>query len=252
MADTDPEHDAQLADFAERFGFSQAAVRHLSDAVSDGGGDMAMFDHTEFAGPGQWMRGGLIMITDPANHVLKNRIDALCNALSEQLRRTHAGATRRHRRIEPDARAWDTGPAVHDHWWPSELGEPSVSGRQNDLAYAYFDAARRLAIRRGERIAVYDTGDHRITGVAQADADIRAETVFTSQLGEVSLGSLARCDSGNEDTSQASAAPRAGSATGQSTDEILSALERLGELQRQGVLTEAEFAAKKQALLDRL
>jgi hypothetical protein len=31
-------------------------------------------------------------------------------------------------------------------WWPAELGNPSSTGGQNDLRYAYFPQSRRLAI----------------------------------------------------------------------------------------------------------
>ena len=52
-------------------------------------------------------------------------------------------------------------------WWPVELGTPSALGAQNDLRYAYFAAARRLAINHGGRITIHDTGDHRVSGVSQ-------------------------------------------------------------------------------------
>ena len=233
-----------LDDYAERFGFSLPAVQHLWETVAQGGGDMAMFDHPEFAGPGQWMRGGLIMITEPGNHVLKNRIDALCNELSRLYRERGDAAQPGHRRINAHARAWDTVAVERENWWPAELGEPAAVGEQNQLAYAYFDAARRLAIRRGKRVTLYDTGTHRITGVAQSQYEDASDVVFTSQIGEVALAELAQVPSNTE----AESATPAGS----SSSDILDALERLGELQRQGVLTEAEFAAKKQALLARL
>ena len=237
---------AQLADHAERFGFSVAAVAHLWAAVVQGGGDMAMFDHPEFAGPGQWMRGGLIMITEPSNRVLKNRIDALSNALSRLYR--EQTADRRHEpwRINPNARGWDTVVPEHERWWPAELGEPAARGENARLAYAYFDGPARLAIRRAGRVTLYATGAHHITGVAQTQNAEAGEIVFTSQIGEVALADLS-CIADHEKSDSA----RAGAAGG-SHNAILDALERLGELKRQGVLSEAEFAAKKQELLARL
>ena len=64
----DPVPDRTLADCAERFGFSRSAMQQLWAAVVEGGGDMAMFDHPEFHGPGQWMRGGLMMTTTPGGN----------------------------------------------------------------------------------------------------------------------------------------------------------------------------------------
>ena len=256
MTDPQTDSDTSTAALADRFGFSADAVRHLHHAVEQGGGDMAMFDHPEFAGPGQWMRGGLIMLTDANNHGLKSRVDALCNALSEQLRRANVASASRHRRIDPDARAWDTGPRVRDHGWPAELGQPSATGTQNDLAYAYFDAARRLAIRENGQLAVYDTGEHRISGVAQSQQGAASRLVFTSQLGEVPLERLTRVDGVSDGApAEAPAAaeplPQAASAPSDSAG-ILDAIERLGELHRKGLLTDGEFASKKQELLARL
>ena len=42
---------------------------------------MAQFSHLEFGGSGQWMRGGMIMVSDMFNNYLKGRIDGLCNEL---------------------------------------------------------------------------------------------------------------------------------------------------------------------------
>jgi hypothetical protein len=51
-----------------------------------GRGGMAQFKHPEFGGPGQWMSGGAIMISDMFNNVLKARVDGLCKELSALVR----------------------------------------------------------------------------------------------------------------------------------------------------------------------
>ena len=246
----DPVPDRTLADCAERFGFSRSAMQQLWAAVVEGGGDMAMFDHPEFAGPGQWMRGGLILITEPGNQVLKNRIDAACNTLSRVMRESWDVNTSDHRRIHAGARGWDTVRVEREVWWPHHLGEPDATGEQNAMAYAYFAAARRLAVRRAERVSLYDTGDHHITGLAQSQQQQAGEMVFTSQLGEVALADMVAVATPAASDPEPATEPTPGA--GSSSAEILDALERLGQLQRQGVLTEAEFAAKKQELLARL
>ncbi|WP_431272659.1 hypothetical protein [Dankookia sp. P2] len=78
----------------------------------------------------------------------------------------------------------DFGPA----WWPEELGQPASSGGQDGLQYAFFPEARRLAIRRDGRVTVYDSGQHRISGVAQQGGS-RAP-VFSSAEGEVTPDDL--------------------------------------------------------------
>ena len=75
-------------------------------------------------------------------------------------------------------------------WWPEELGNPSALGSQNDVHYVYFRDARRLLLRHGREITTYDTGDHDITGVAQASDARHAR--FSSPRGEVDLASLRR------------------------------------------------------------
>ena len=79
----------------------------------------------------------------------------------------------------------DFGPA----WWPEELGQPATSGGQDDVKYAFFPAARRLAIRRDGRVTVYDSGEHRISGVSQQQGSGRA-LAFSSDQGEVKAEEL--------------------------------------------------------------
>ena len=75
-------------------------------------------------------------------------------------------------------------------WWPNGLGEPSATGSQNDLRYAYFSELRRLAVQKGGTTTLYDTGDHRIGGVAQRQQNGDGGATFTSQSGDVQLDDL--------------------------------------------------------------
>jgi len=77
-----------------------------------------------------------------------------------------------------------------ERWWPEALGTPSSLGSQNDVHYAYFRAARRLLLRRGDEITTYDAGDHDIYGVSQASDTKHAK--FVSNQGEVDIESLRR------------------------------------------------------------
>ena len=69
-------------DIAHRHGFSVDATLTMLDAVINGNGGMAQFSHPEFAGSGQWMRGGMTMVSDMFNSNLKGRVDGLCSELS--------------------------------------------------------------------------------------------------------------------------------------------------------------------------
>lgn len=149
-------HDLQT--LATGHGFSLSAVQHLYQALIKGNGTMAQFSHPELGGNGQWMSGGMIMIGDMFNHGLKARVDALCNDLYGQLQ---------------TAPPRDSSPAFTplsrfpDSPWPAEWGQPTVSGGQNDLAYAYFPIQHRLAVRYGGRMTVFDTTGFAIAGFSQ-------------------------------------------------------------------------------------
>ena len=110
---------------------------------------MAQFSHPDLGGNGQWMRGGMTMVGDMFNSGLQSTVSGICSELSAQLA---AGAVLVDR---PDpARAGSSAGfsgfgSFGGDWWPPDLGRPSSSGGQNDSAYAYFPATRRLAIRQG-------------------------------------------------------------------------------------------------------
>jgi hypothetical protein len=79
-------------------------------------------------------------------------------------------------------------------WWPEDLGEPSSSGGQNDIRYAFFPDARRLAIKCDGKVTVYDSGDHRIGGVSQQQG-ASSSLAFSSQNGDVKLDDLKKVGS---------------------------------------------------------
>jgi hypothetical protein len=79
-----------------------------------------------------------------------------------------------------------------ERWWPEELGEqPNSAGDQNETRYAFFGDQQRLAVDTGDgKVRVYDTEDHRISGVQQHQSSIGRKVTFTSQKGEVDLATL--------------------------------------------------------------
>ena len=81
-----------------------------------------------------------------------------------------------------------------ERWWPENLGDnPNSAGGQNETRYAFFGDKSRLAVDLGDgSIQVYDTGDHRISGVQQHQGSSGRKVTFTSQDGEVALEKLRR------------------------------------------------------------
>lgn len=286
MSETQDMKRRFIEEFATRHGLGTEATETLLRAVAAGGGTMAQFSHPELGGMGQWSRGGMIMVGDMFNNALKYRVDTLCTELSDALYQNPAlGA-------EPRAPGSAAGFSGFGSWWPEEFGSPSSSGAQNDLRYAFFPGARRLVIEKAGVQAVYDTGEHMISGVSQQQGSDQTLS-FTSQFGTVWLSALPRIDGGMAESAPQYAGSQdfgAPAATPQDTgthdtaswqspapmaamqspepapapvlvtaqpairnaDDIFAMLERLADLKAKGILTDEEFAAKKAELLARL
>jgi len=182
-----PSGDAAVADLAQRYRVSDGAVRALLDAVVRGGGAMAQFSHPELGGSGQWMRGGMTMVGDMFNPGLQATVSGICSELASMM----ASGTALVLQPEPNSAGsgYGTFGPLGGQWWPAELGRPGSSGGQNDTAYAYFPGPRRLAVRHGEAITLYDTGEHVITGVQQQQGS-RGSLEFSSQFGTFTVDGL--------------------------------------------------------------
>ena len=159
-------------------------------------------------------------------------------------------------------------PDTSGTWWPSDLGAPASVGAQNSVRYAYFPGPRRLAIDLNGHVTTYDTLDHQIGGFGQQQSGSGSFS-FTSQYGLVDVASLPVV-SGPGLGQPAHAAPppppppqpapaepfapppAGGSATSLRQSDIMSAIEKLADLHTKGILTQAEFSAKKVELLSRL
>src|SRR3954467_12722007 len=196
MRNLTSEGQAKIAEIAQRHGASTDGVLTMLDALQRGGGTMAQFSHPDFGGSGQWMRGGMTMVSDLFNNALKARVDAICNELSNLL----AGDLSWFYEPQPAqnssfSMSGSFGGYGSGSWWPPELGQPNSSGGQNDIRYAYFGHANRLAVDMGGTVTVYDTGDHVISGVSQQQGNGWTLT-FSSQYGTVPISSL-RVVSGN-------------------------------------------------------
>lgn len=271
---------ARVAEVANRHGVSQATAEALLDALARGGGSQAQFSIPELGGMGQWSRGGMTMVGDMFNNALKARVDGLCNDLSYLIGQPGIFA--------PMASGFSGGGYSGGGYsgdWPAGLGQASSAGSQNDMRYAVFPTTRRLAVSRGGVVTVYDTGDHMIGGVSQAQSGDQSLS-FSSQRGTVRLSDLAVVSpEGNApapvpgpqpqaapapDVARAAAqapashvapdpvatpapdAPAGSFAAAAPAGDIISMIERLAELKARGVLTDEEFAAKKADLLSRL
>ncbi len=159
---------ASSEELARQHGVSAGAVDALREALHRGGGRMAQFSHPELGGMGQWSAGGMTQVGDMFNTALRDKVDALCQALAGD-----GGSP------QPSQPA----DAAHD-WWPEGLGRPSATGAQNGTRYACFPEARRVAVQQAGQTTLYDSGEHRISGVSQQQSGT-GDLTFHSQLGQI-------------------------------------------------------------------
>jgi hypothetical protein len=178
--------DGDLVDrMAKKHSISPAAVQVVLAALRSGGGRMAQFSHVDFGGMSQWSPG-MSMVGDMFNTQLKAKLDSLCTDIAAHLNNSElAGGVQAGREDEVSYRSASRSA----DWWPAGLGTPAAVGAQNDLRYAVFPETHRLVIDEQGAISVYDTGHHRIFGVAQAQSTDRTIT-FTSQDGLLRIADL--------------------------------------------------------------
>jgi hypothetical protein len=219
MRQLSPAGQELINGIAQRHGFSFDATMSMLDSVINGNGSMAQFSHPEFSGSGQWMRGGMTMVSDMFNNYLKGRVDGLCSELSNlianqpDLVRTGSfqsqsqggnnqgsgyGSGQQQSNFGGGSQQQGGGnfgaaslfvPGTSNDWWPSDLRFPNSTGAQNNVRYAYFAQARRLVIDVGGTVTVYDTLDHQIGGFSQQQS-VGGTLSFNSQYGLIDVASL--------------------------------------------------------------
>jgi hypothetical protein len=265
----------RIDELAQRYSVSTHAVMTLLQALVNSNGTMAQFNHWELGGGGQWMQGGMTMVGDMFNYGLKSKVDGLCSELSQLLAQqpfvpfpasfqSQSPGSGQQQGGYVDAGSVslfvpDPPGRASGQWWPAELGFPKESGAQNQVRYAYFSQAHRLAVEMNGHVTVYDSLDHQIGGVSQQQGSGGSLT-FTSQYGTVNVANLpiVLVDGVSSNAPEPRLAPAPSplsepyrAETTQETD-IFTKIERLADLQKKGILSPEEFAAKKAELLSRL
>ncbi|MDD5578081.1 MAG: SHOCT domain-containing protein [Methylobacter sp.] len=281
MRQLTPEGQQIINNLAQRYNFSPDAVFSLLQSVINGNGSMAQFNHPEFGGSGQWMRGGMIMLGDMFNNNLKNSVGGLCQELSNLIANQpdllQSGSFQSQNQGSQQQGNYSgnqqqqNGPGANGpvslfvpppagssgNWWPAGLQFPTSTGAQNNVRYAYFATIRRLAIEANGHVTLYDTLDHQIGGFSQQQSGGSSIT-FTSQYGIVDVNNLPVISIDNVPV-QASAPTTShsenNSVSTQSLNQeadIFAAIEKLAHLKDKGILTDDEYNAKKSELLSRL
>ncbi|MDM0114116.1 SHOCT domain-containing protein [Variovorax sp. J22R133] len=292
MRQLSPAGQQVINDIAQRNGFSVDATLSMLDSVINGNGSQAQFNHPEFSGSGQWMRGGMIMLSDMFNNYLKGRVDGLCNDLSNLVASQPDLVRTGSFQSQSQGNGYNSGqaqtsygggnsqqqgsggfganslfvPGTSNDWWPSDLRFPNSTGAQNGVRYAYFAQARRLAIEVNGRVTVYDTLDHQIGGFGQQQS-YGATLSFNSQYGLIDVASLPvisvdgvapyvapPAPAFNEQPAAVSSSNygNGNNAPTGNQQDIFATIERLADLRAKGILSDEEFANKKAELLSRV
>jgi hypothetical protein len=289
MKQLTPEGQQIINNIAQRFNFTPDAVFSMLQSVIKGNGSMAQFNHREFGGSGQWMKGGMIMLGDMFNNGLKNSVGGLCQELSNLIanqpgliqsgsfqsqnqgtqEQSNFGGDYSNNGGQQQNSSGPTGtvslfvppPAGSSgNWWPAGLQFPSSTGSQNNVRYAYFATIHRLAIEVNGQVTLYDTLNHQIGGFSQQQSTGGSIT-FTSQFGLVDVKTLPIISIDNVPVqkpvqsqpaaSSIQANPVHASLENKEAD-IFGAIEKLANLKDKGILTDSEYSTKKAELLARL
>jgi hypothetical protein len=284
MKQLTPEGQQIINNIAQRYNFSPDAVFSMLQSVINGNGSMAQFNHPEFGGSGQWMKGGMIMLGDMFNNSLKNSVAGLCQELanlianqpgliqSGSFQSQHQGTQQQSNFGGNQQQQNSSGPigpvslfvpppaGSSGNWWPAGLQFPTSTGSQNNIRYAYFATIRRLAIEANGHVTLYDTLDHQIGGFSQQQS-VGGSITLTSQYGLVDVKTLPIISIDNvpvQTPVQTQPAPSPIQPSPVDTHfanqeaDIFGAIEKLAHLKDKGILTDAEYSAKKAELLARL
>ena len=286
MQNLSPAGQQVINNLAQRYDFSPAAVASLLEAVIHGQGSMAQFNHPELGGSGQWMAGGMIMLSDMFNYTLKNRVDGLCSELAALVNnqpdlirsgsfqaQSQSGGYEQRQDSYSNSQTQNGAGSVGSvslfiapvggssgDWWGADLRWPTSTGAQNDVRYAYFAQARRLAIEINGQVTIYDTLDHQIGGFSQQQG-YGGSLTFSSQYGlvEVSRLPVLAVDGQMPWTSAPTEAPPAPLPSIPANEplrsgehDVFALIERLADLHAKGILSAEEFSAKKAELLSRI
>ncbi len=214
------------------------------------------------------------MLGDMFNNNLKGRVDSLCceisNLITSQPDFFMAASSQSQSQGNASSNTLNGAsslfvPDPNQNWWPQDLGSPAALGSQNDMRYAYFPNSRRLAVKTGNSVWVYDTLNHQIGGFSQQQGSGNGIT-FTSQMGTVILSSLpVVMRDGQAVTTPAVPvfAPPTNTLPPVSTNttsnipsgsesDIFATIEKLATLKSKGFISDAEYESKKSELLSRL
>ena len=214
MQQLSPAGQQVIDDIGKRYGYSTDAVLSMLQSVINGNGGMAQFNHPEFGGSGQWMSGGMTMVSDMFNNNLKASVSNLCAELAQLVAaqpdllrsgsfqsQSQGGQQQNSYAIGQNNGEWQGAPANSASlfvapapgssfdWWGPGLRWPNSTGAQNGVRYAYFAQARRLAIEVNGRVTIYDTLDHQIGGFSQQQS-YGGSLSFNSQYGLIDVARL--------------------------------------------------------------
>ena len=133
----------RIDELAQRYSVSTDAVMTLLQALVNGNGTMAQFNHWELGGNGQWMLGGMTMVGDMFNYGLKAKVDGLCSELSQLLAQQPFVPVPANYQSQSQGDSQHPGGASTSLFVPDAPGQPSGNGGRRSLD-CRTAAARRI------------------------------------------------------------------------------------------------------------
>jgi hypothetical protein len=159
----------QIKSLAKKHGFSEETVEVLLNGLVQSGGNQVQFNIAELGGMGQW-QGGMVMIGDMFNNMLKNRVNNLCYELAELSRSL------------PEEKSKSKVAKS------SEEDKITFKGAQNEIGYQYFASKNRLEILNNGKVkAKYDTTGFELTGAQQQQNNSEKDFKFQDKSGKTLL-----------------------------------------------------------------
>ncbi len=157
----------EIKSLAKKYGFSEETVEVLLNGLVQNGGSQVQFNIAELGGMGQW-QGGMVMIGDMFNNMLKNKVSNLCYELAELSRNL------------PEAKSKVAKSKEED--------KITFKGTQNEIGYQYFASKNRLEILNNGKVkAKYDTTGFELTGAQQQQNSSEKDFKFQDKSGKTLL-----------------------------------------------------------------
>jgi hypothetical protein len=167
-----------INDMAQKYGLPGAIIRKLASELEKTAGQSVRFDIEAIGGKGSWQLHETASVGNGKNADLNDAVTELCVEISEKIREdiydedeapTIVSLSRQKVTLDDtiESLAEVLKPGA---WWDMRYGaEPEKTGSVSGMKFAYFAQHRRLILRQGLRIRIFDTEKYNVQDVIPGD-----------------------------------------------------------------------------------